>query len=63
MTHVIGEWHVRNDEDGDVVMSFDHIQEDGVESVSTCMPPKNALEFGRAVVQIAEELIEEEETS
>jgi hypothetical protein len=54
-----GDWCIEEDEDGNLEITFDVIRKGGVEKFNVGMPPKNALEFGEAVVNLAKELLDD----
>lgn len=60
MSDVYGEWHVDADMDGDVLVQFELITEDGVSTSTVAMPPSTALQFGMAVVEVAQALLGEQ---
>jgi hypothetical protein len=49
-----GNWHVdANDDNTGVIVTIAHMGEEGVESFSTAMPPDNAVEFAKAIVEVS----------
>jgi hypothetical protein len=57
-----GDWRVEpNGENNAVIITLTHMGEDGVESFKTALPPEYAVEFAKAVVEMATWIVDNAE--
>lgn len=59
MTADVGEWLVQPNLDGTgIVLTFNHIGDEGVETFVTAIDPSNAIYFAQCVYALAQAMLE-----